>query len=179
MHGELLHACLVAEYAALGALRRRVDGQHGQTAPFLAQQVNAKLVDAGRLAGAGHAADAHAHALAAVGQTARYHLLRLLLVGGVDTLYEGDGLREHGDVALQDAFYHLAGAELTTAVAVALQIGVDDRRLLHAAIHLQTSILGAILWMIHAILINFPAPYYIYTSVKTVDSGVNCLQIYG
>ena len=59
---------------------------------------------------------------------------------GVDTLDEGDGLREDGDIALEDAFHHLGGREFTTAEAVALQVGIDDGGLFHTAVHLQACI---------------------------------------
>jgi len=79
--------------------------------------VDAELVDAGRLAGAGHAADAHADAVAAVGQTAVDDLLGLLLVGGVDALDECHGLRQYGDVATTYALYHLGDGEFAAAEA--------------------------------------------------------------
>ena len=140
VQGELLHARLVAEDAALGALTGGVDGEHGQAAPLLAEHVDAELVDAGRFAGTGHAADAHTDAASAVGQALIDDLLGTGLVVGVDTLDEGDGLREDGDVALEDALDHLPDREVVTAEAAALQVGIDDRRLLNAAVHLQAGI---------------------------------------
>ena len=59
---------------------------------------------------------------------------------GVDALYQRHGLRQDGDVALDDALHHLAGRELAATEAVALQVGIDDGRLLYAAIHLQACI---------------------------------------
>ena len=154
VYGQLLHARLIAQDAALGALTGRVDGEHGQLAAFLFQQVDAELVDAGRLAGTRHAADADAHTAPAVGQTLLDDLLRLGLMVGVDALDEGDGLREDGDVALQDAFYHIGGAHHLTAEAASLQIRIDDRLLLYAAVYLQTGKFCAILGMFHLFYVD-------------------------
>ena len=69
--------------------------------------MDTKLVDAGRLARTGHAADAHADRIAAIGQALVDDLLGLLLMVGVDTLDQRDSLREDGDIALDDALDHL------------------------------------------------------------------------
>ena len=55
-HGEPRHPRLVAEDAAAGALRGRVDREHGDAVP-VADQVHPHRVDERRLAGAGHARD--------------------------------------------------------------------------------------------------------------------------
>ena len=107
MDGELLHARLITQDRTLRTLRRRVDGQHSQTATLLLQHMDTKLVDAGRLARTGHAADAHADRIAAIGQALVDDLLGLLLMVGVDTLDQRDSLREDGDIALDDALDHL------------------------------------------------------------------------
>ena len=109
MLGEFLHARLVAEDRALGALAGGVDGQHSQTAALLTEHMHAELIDAGRLAGSRHTTDTYTHTVAAIGQTLVDHLLRLRLMVGIDTLNEGDSLRQHGDIALEDAFNHLVG----------------------------------------------------------------------
>ena len=107
MLGEFLHARLVTEDAALSTFRRGVDGENCQATALLLQHVDAELVDARRLACAGHAADTHPHRVAAIGQTTVDDLLGLRLMVGVDTLDECDGLREDGNVALDDALDHL------------------------------------------------------------------------
>ena len=68
---------------------------------------------------------------------------------GIDTLNEGDSLRQDGDIAFHDAFNHLGCRQLTTAHATALQVGVDDGWLCYATIDLQTSIFCAVLGMFH------------------------------
>ena len=140
MLGELLHARLVAEDRALGALAGGVDGQHSQTAAFLLEHMDAKLIDGGTLAGSRHAADTHSHGIAAIGQTLVNDLLGTRLMVGVDTLDEGDGLGKDGNIALEDTFYHLSGGELTTTETVTVQVGVDDRGLLDTTVHLQACI---------------------------------------
>jgi hypothetical protein len=59
---------------------------------------------------------------------------------GVNALDECDSLRKDGDIALEDAFHHLAYGEFTTMHTVALQVGIDDRGLLNATVDLQTCI---------------------------------------
>ena len=86
MLGEFLHARLITEDATLGALTGGVDGEHGQTASLLTQDMHAELVDARGLACTGNATDAHTHATAAVGQTLVDDLLGTGLMVGVDTL---------------------------------------------------------------------------------------------
>ena len=138
MLGELLHARLVAEDGAFGALTGGVDGEDGQTASLLFQHVDAELVDTRRLACARHATDAHTDAVAAVRQTLVDDLLGTRLVVRVDALDEGDGLREDGDVALEDTFYHLSHGEFPAACT--LEIWVHDRWLDDTAVHLQACI---------------------------------------
>ena len=140
MDAQLLHAGLVAQNAALGTLAAGVDGQHGQFAALLLQHVDAELVDAGRLACAGYAADADAHGVATVGQTLVDDLLSLLLVVGIDALDQRDGLRENGDVALDDAFHHFCRGQLSATDALALQVGIDNTGLLYATVDLQAGI---------------------------------------
>ena len=107
MNGELLHARLITQDRTLRTLRRRVDGQHSQTATLLLQHMDTKLVNAGRLARTGHAADAHADRIAAIGQALVDDLLGLLLVVWIDTLNQRNSLRENSDIALDDALDHL------------------------------------------------------------------------
>ena len=92
MLSEFLHARLITEDAALGPLTGGVDGEHGQTASLLTQDMHAKLIDARGLTGAWNATDAHTHATAAVGQTLVNDLLGTGLMVGVDTLNQCDGL---------------------------------------------------------------------------------------
>ena len=89
---QFLHARLIAEDTALGALARGVDGEYGQATAFLAEHMDAKLVDTGGFACTRHTTDTYADAVAAIGQTLVDDLLRLGLMVGVDTLDEGDGL---------------------------------------------------------------------------------------
>ena len=117
MDAELLHARLIAKDASLGTFRRRVNGKHGQPTAFLLQQMDAKLVDTRSLASTRHATDTDAHAIATIGQTARNHLLGTLLMIRVHTLNEGHGLREDGDVALDDTLDHLTDGQLATTEA--------------------------------------------------------------
>ena len=149
MHAEFLHACLVAEDAALGLLGAGVDGEDGQTAARALQDVDAELVDAGALAGSRHAADTDAYALAAVGKAPLNHFLRNDLVLRVGALHEGHGLPQDGGVTGEDALHIVCGGEAAAGKAVAVQIGVDDGGLRHAAIHDEALIFFAILWMVH------------------------------
>lgn len=144
---ELLHACLIAQDRTLGALTRGVDGEDSQTTSLFAEHVNAKLVDRGTLTCAWHTTDAYADTAPTIGQTLIDDLLGLGLMIGVDALDECHGLREDGDVALDDALYQLSGRELATTIA--LQVGVDNGGLLHTAVHLQACIFLTILWMVH------------------------------
>ena len=68
---------------------------------------------------------------------------------GVDTLHQGDGLRQDGDIAFDDAFHHLSGRQVAAAEAFTLQVGVHDRGLFHTAIDLQTGKFGTVLGMYH------------------------------
>ena len=138
MLGELLHTCLVAEDGAFGALAGGVDGEDGQTPALLFQHVDAKLVDTRRLACARDATDAHTDTVAAIRQTLVDDLLGTSLVVRIDALDEGDGLREDGDVALEDALYHLADGEFPAART--LEVWVHDRWLVDTAVHLQACI---------------------------------------
>lgn len=111
--------------------------------------MDAKLVDTGRLTGTRDTTDAHTDTMPAVRQTLIDNLLGTRLMVGVDTLDERDGLREDGDITLEDALHHFGDGIFTTTEAFLLQIGIDDRRLFHAAVHLQACIFGTILGMIH------------------------------
>ena len=57
MHGEGLHACLVAEDATLRALARRVDGEDGEFLSLVAKMYTQSLNE-GALASARHTRDA-------------------------------------------------------------------------------------------------------------------------
>ena len=111
--------------------------------------MNAKLVDGGALSCSRHTADAYAHRISTVGQTFLYHLLCLLLVAGVDTLYQGDCLTENGDIALDNAFYHVGHRQFLTFVAASLEIGVDGGGLLYAGIDGESLVFFAVFWMFH------------------------------
>ena len=89
---EFFHTGLVAKNTSLGAFRTGVDGQDGQLAAKTVEHMHAKLVDRGTLSGTRHTADAYAQRLAAVGQALLDNLLSLLLVVGINTLYQRNGL---------------------------------------------------------------------------------------
>ena len=58
----------------------------------------------------------------------------------IDALDQRHGLRQDGDIALDDTLYHLGCREFTTTEAAALQVGIDDGGLLNTAVHLQACI---------------------------------------
>ena len=95
-------AGLVAEDRAAAALRRGVDGQHGQAVAQRGDHVPDGL-DEGRLAGSGDSCDADADGFSGVGQTAFDDLLRLGVVGRVGGFDERDGLRKDGDLTGEDS----------------------------------------------------------------------------
>ena len=68
LHGQPLHARLVAEDAAARNRAGRIDAQHRDVFAAVAHQVHAERVDEGALAHAGHARDADAPRLARVRQ---------------------------------------------------------------------------------------------------------------
>jgi len=150
VHGELLHARLIAQDGALGLLGAGVDGEDGELAASALEDMDAELVDAGALAGAGDTADADADAVAAMRQAALDDLLRDGLVLGVGALDEGHGLPEDGDIALEDALDIVIDGEAASGEAAALQVGVDGRGLLDAAVDDQSLVFFAILWMLHS-----------------------------
>ena len=133
---QLLHTRLIAKDAALGALTGGVDGQDCQFAAMLTEHVHTKLVDTGRLASTGNAADTDADAMAAIRQTAVDNLLCLRLMVRVDTLYQRHGLRQDGDIATEDTFHHLGSRQFVAAEATAFQVGVDDMLFADAAVDL-------------------------------------------
>ena len=137
---QLLHTCFIAQNRALGALTTRVDGQHCQLSTLLLEYVHTELVDRGTLTCAWHTTDAYADAVAAIGQTLIDDLLGLGLMIGVDALDECHGLREDGDIALEDAFYHLTYREFVTTETTTLEVGVNDRGLLYPTVYLQACI---------------------------------------
>ena len=69
---------------------------------------------------------------------------------GVDTLDEGHGLRQDGDIALDDALDHIADREFATTESVAFQVGIDDTLLFDATVDLESGVLGTIFGMIHS-----------------------------
>ena len=140
MYGEFLHACLIAQNTTLGTFRRGVYGQYGQLTAFLVQHMYAKSINTGRLARTRDTADAHADAVTTVGQALVDNLLSLCLVVGIDTLDQRHGLRQDGDIALDNALHHLCSAEFTPTEAVTLHIRVNDGRLFYTAVDLQACI---------------------------------------
>ena len=149
MYGQFLHTCLISQDTSLGTLATGVDSQHRQAAAFLLQQMNAKLINRGRLTSSRHTTDTDTYTFPAIGQTLIDHLLRLSLMVGIHTLYQRHRLRENRHVTFHDTLNHFADTQLTPAETVTLQVRVDDRRLLYPTIHLQASIFSTILGMFH------------------------------
>ena len=104
---QLFHTGLISEDRAFGTLTGRVDSENSEFAAFLTEYVHAELIDRGGLAGTWYATDTYTDAVATIRQTLVDDLLGTGLMVGVDTLDKGDSLREHGDIALKDAFHHL------------------------------------------------------------------------
>ena len=92
MQRQFLHTRLIAQDTALGALTGGVDGQDGQLATLLFQDMDAKLVDTRRLTGTRHTTDAHTDTVTTVWQTFVDHLLGTGLMVGIHTLYQRHGL---------------------------------------------------------------------------------------
>jgi len=100
--GEPAHARLVAEDRAAGALRGRVDGEHGQAVAG-GNEVHPKLIDGRGFADAGHARHAKPQRAARRRQQRLQQLLRPRGVLGLGALHQRDGAREHGPVARADS----------------------------------------------------------------------------
>ena len=154
MYGQFLHTCLISQDTSLGTLTAGVDSQYRQASAFLFQQMNAKLINRGRLTSSRHATDTDTHTLSAIGQTLIDYLLRLSLMVGIHTLYQRHRLRENRHVTLYDTLNHFADTQLTPAETVTLQVRIDDRGLLHPTIHLQASIFSTILGMLHFFVVS-------------------------
>ncbi len=146
MHGKLFHAGLVAENAALGALTRGVDSEHGKLAATL-EQVQTEHINRCAFACARHTGYAYAARAARMRQALLDHLLGHGAVFGRKTLHEGDATREHGDVAFEDSF-HQFGHRWHGPTAPT-EIRVDLRRLAHAGIYGKTAELFVIFYMFH------------------------------
>ena len=165
MYREFLHAGLVAQYRALGALAAGVDGQHGQLVGGVAvEQVGAEDVDRGALAGAGHAGDAYAAALARIGQALFDHFLGHGLLLGQQALDQGHCLPQDGGVALAQALDIVGGRELRPVLA-GFQVGVDHGWLLDACVHLQAAVAGLVLgvldlWILVGVLDDFCCAHF-------------------
>ena len=99
---EPRHARLVAEDAATGARRRRVDGEHGD-AVAARRQLAAEGVDERRLPGPRHAGDADAVGAAGTAQQTGQQLLGRLLVVRPGRLDQRDRPSERRPVGRQDA----------------------------------------------------------------------------
>ena len=139
---EGLHARLVAQDAALGAFRARVDGQHGQFVPARGQ-VGAEGLDKGALAGTRHARDADAHGAALRGDrlAAADDLLRYGAMLRQVALHQGDGLAQDGRIAGGDALHILIYGENFRFLPIELfDIRVHDGRLLDAFVDNQTAV---------------------------------------
>ena len=98
---EAAHAGLVAEDRAAAARRGRVDGEHGDLVA-LGDEVQPELIDQGRLAGAGRAADADADGVAGRGQETLEQGAGARLVLGLGAFDQGDGAGERHPVAGAD-----------------------------------------------------------------------------
>ena len=100
--------------------------------------MHSKLIYRGTLTCSRHTTDTNADGVAAIRQTLVDNLLRLGLMVGVYTLDERYGLRQDGDIALDDTLDHFGHREFTTTESASLQVGIDDRGLLYPTVHLQT-----------------------------------------
>ncbi len=146
---QLLHACLVAEYTALGALGAGVDGQHRQFTALL-QHMQSEHVDAGGLAGTRHAGDADSARIAGIGQAFLYHLLRQRLMRLGAAFDQGHRAAQDADIALQYPLHIIVGRKLhLTGMRTA--IGIHTRLRRYSAVHLQSLVVGIVFRMIHGI----------------------------
>ena len=100
--GERGHAALVAENAASGHGRGRIDGEDSGTASSL-EETHAEGFDQSALADAGNPRDADAHRLPRRRQQLSQDLLREANVVVAPALDEGERLREDRTVATSDA----------------------------------------------------------------------------
>ena len=137
---QLFHTCFIAQNRALGALTTRVDGQHSQLSTLLLEYVHTELVDRGTFTCAWYTTDTNADGIATIRQALVDHLLSTGLMVGIHTLNQRNSLREDGDIALEDAFYHLANREFVTTETTTLEVGVNDRGLLYPTVYLQACI---------------------------------------
>ena len=96
------HSGLVAKDTALRALARRVDGQHCELLPLIAE-MHAQGLDEGAFARTWHTRDAQSQSLARMGQTGRDDLLGQFLMLGQRAFHQSDGLAERHAVATEDA----------------------------------------------------------------------------
>ena len=113
------------------------------------EEMDAKLVNAGALAGSRHSTDAHSDAAPRMGQTFLDDLLSHLLMLRNSALHECHGLTQYGDVATQDALDIVGSRKVLAGKTTALQIWIDVRNRCHSTVHCQSCILGTILWMLH------------------------------
>ena len=99
--GEPAHARLVAEDRAAAPRRGGVDGEHRDLLA-LGHEVEPELVDQGRFAGAGNAADADANGLAGARQQVFEQNLGARLILWLGAFNQGDGAAERDPVADDD-----------------------------------------------------------------------------
>ena len=104
-------------------------------------------IDAGALACARHTADADTHALPRVRKTLLYDFLGNGMMLGKHAFHKGDSLREHGDVAFEDAFDIVGDGELATFLTS--EVRIDLLGLIDACVDLQTFVFFGVFWMIH------------------------------
>ena len=81
MFREVVHPCFVPQKRALGALRRRVHGQHGH-ACTTTHSVEAKPLDEGALARPRNPRKSNTHALSRTWRETQQGFIAVLVVGG-------------------------------------------------------------------------------------------------
>lgn len=111
---EQFHAGLVAEHAAARDGAGRIDGQHRNLMPRLAQ-VHAEGLDKRAFAHPGNPRDAHAHGFARVGQQAHQEFLGRVKMGGGVALDEGNGAGQQGAVAGKHPVFIFGDGKLFSA----------------------------------------------------------------
>ena len=142
---QLLHSGLVAQDAPLGALRRGVDGQHGQLAA-IAQHMEAEHINRCGLARSGYTGDADATTAARMRQTLFNHFLRDCLMRRSHAFNQSDGTGQTHHIALQNPLHQIRGRrQLLTAAG--LEVGTDNRGLFHAGIHSKADVFGRVFRM--------------------------------
>ena len=150
MNRQFLHAGLVAEDTAFGALAARVDGENGELAAVF-KHMQSELVDRRTLAGTRHSGDADAARVACRRKALFYHFLSQCLMLGHQTLHKRHRSAQHSHVALEDAFHIFASCHRAAALA-RMEVRVDFRWLCHSTVDSKSGKRFAVLRMAHHIV---------------------------